>query len=91
MNLGNRGSGQFTVTASILRALGLRNDDLGSVSFLPTSEFERAFCDQGNPLSQRNDPHAAIDQHVAITPPDMPHVAAVKFLNMRLVDPGDAV
>jgi TRAP transporter TAXI family solute receptor len=46
MNLGNRGSGQFTITASILRALGLRNDDLGSVSFLPTGEFERAFCDR---------------------------------------------
>ena len=46
MNLGNRGSGQFTITAAILRALDLRPDDLGGVSYLATSEFERAFCDK---------------------------------------------
>lgn len=46
MNLGNRGSGQFAITAAILRAMGLRNEDLGSVSYLATSEFDKAFCDR---------------------------------------------
>ena len=46
MNLGNRGSGQFTVTASILRALDLRVEDLGAASYLPTADFERAFCER---------------------------------------------
>ena len=46
MNLGNRGSGQFSVTAAILRALNLRTEDLASVSYLATSEFEQAFCDK---------------------------------------------
>ncbi|MBP6903224.1 MAG: TAXI family TRAP transporter solute-binding subunit [Burkholderiaceae bacterium] len=44
MNLGNRGSGQFAITAALLRALDLRVEDLGSASYLATSEFERAFC-----------------------------------------------
>jgi TRAP transporter TAXI family solute receptor len=46
MNLGNRGSGQFTITAAILRALDLRPEDFSSVSYLATSEFEQAFCDK---------------------------------------------
>ena len=44
MNLGNRGSGQFSVTAAILRALALRTEDLAAVRYLATSEFEQAFC-----------------------------------------------
>ncbi len=44
VNLGNRGSGQFAITAALLRALGLRLEDLGAASYLATSEFERAFC-----------------------------------------------
>ena len=43
-NLGNPGSGMFTITAALLRALNLRKDDLGSTANLPTSEFEPAFC-----------------------------------------------
>jgi TRAP transporter TAXI family solute receptor len=45
-NLGNRGSGQFAITASLMRALGLKTDDFAAVSYLPTGDFERAFCDR---------------------------------------------
>ena len=44
VNLGNRGSGQFTITAALLRALDLRKEDLAGASYLATSEFEEAFC-----------------------------------------------
>jgi len=46
MNLGNRGSCQFTVTASILKALDLRVEDLAGATYLPTADFEHAFCDR---------------------------------------------
>ncbi len=46
INLGNRGSGQFAITAAILRALDLNHEDFASVSHLPTSEFEKAFCER---------------------------------------------
>lgn len=46
MNLGNRGSGQFAITAAILRALDLRKEDLGNATYLATSEFETAFCER---------------------------------------------
>jgi len=45
-NLGNPGSGMFTITAALLRALDLRKEDFASAANLPTSEFERAFCDR---------------------------------------------
>lgn len=44
VNLGNRGSGQFAVTAALLRALELPTASLGAVTYLPTSDFESAFC-----------------------------------------------
>lgn len=44
VNLGNRGSGQFAITAALLRALKLRNEDLGTVTYLATSDFAEAFC-----------------------------------------------
>lgn len=44
VNLGNRGSGQFAITAALLRALDLSTDALGTASYLPTSDFESAFC-----------------------------------------------
>lgn len=44
VNLGNRGSGQFAVTASLLRALRLRTEDLAGVTYAATSEFESLFC-----------------------------------------------
>ncbi len=44
INLGNRGSGQFAITAALLRALDLTEESFSAVSYLPTSEFEAAFC-----------------------------------------------
>ena len=45
VNLGNRGSGQFAITAAILKALDLRIENLGGVTYAATSEFERLFCE----------------------------------------------
>jgi TRAP transporter TAXI family solute receptor len=45
-NLGNPGSGMCTITGALLRALDLRKEDFASTANLPTSEFERAFCDR---------------------------------------------
>lgn len=44
VNLGNRGSGQFTVTEAILKALGMTPAALGAVRHFPTDEFEARFC-----------------------------------------------
>jgi TRAP transporter TAXI family solute receptor len=44
INLGNRGSGQFTVSTAIVKALGLQEKDFASVTYEPTSAFERIFC-----------------------------------------------
>lgn len=44
VNLGNRGSGQFAITAALLSALKLKNEDLAAVSYLATSDFAEAFC-----------------------------------------------
>jgi TRAP transporter TAXI family solute receptor len=45
VNLGNRGSGQFAITAAILKALDLRIENLRGVTYAATSEFERLFCE----------------------------------------------
>src|SRR5262249_23110904 len=42
-------------------------------------------------FAQADHAHAGIDQQVAIAAAHMPDVAAVVVLDMRLVDPGDAV
>jgi TRAP transporter TAXI family solute receptor len=44
INLGNRGSGQFTVSTAIVKALGLQDADFAAVTYEPTSSFERIFC-----------------------------------------------
>ncbi len=41
INLGNRGSGQFTVSSAIVAALGLQEKDFAAVLYEPTSAFER--------------------------------------------------
>jgi TRAP transporter TAXI family solute receptor len=46
MNLGNRGSGQFAITAALLRALDLKPEQLGAASYLATSEMDKAFCER---------------------------------------------
>lgn len=45
VNLGNRGSGQFAIVASLLEAAAIRVDQLGGTTHLSTTQFERAFCD----------------------------------------------
>jgi TRAP transporter TAXI family solute receptor len=45
-NLGNRGSGQFAITGALMRALDMKVDDFSAVSYLPTGDFERAFCER---------------------------------------------
>jgi TRAP transporter TAXI family solute receptor len=44
INLGNRGSGQFTVTTALLKAIHLQESDFAAVLHEPTSAFERLFC-----------------------------------------------
>jgi TRAP transporter TAXI family solute receptor len=46
MNLGNRGSGQFAITAALLRALDLKPEQLGAASYMATSEMDKAFCER---------------------------------------------
>lgn len=45
VNKGNRGSGIFANSTAVLKALQLEERDLAGVTFLPPSEFERAFCE----------------------------------------------
>ncbi len=45
MNLGNRGSGQFAITAALLKALNLKVSDLAGVTYGTTNEFEKLFCE----------------------------------------------
>jgi len=44
INMGNRGSGQFTVSTALVKALGLAEKDFSRVMNEPTSAFERIFC-----------------------------------------------
>lgn len=45
VNKGNRGSGIYANSTAVLKALQLEEGDLAGVTFLPPSEFERAFCE----------------------------------------------
>jgi uncharacterized protein len=45
VNLGNRGSGQFAITAALLAALQLDIKDLGGVTYANSNEFEKLFCE----------------------------------------------
>ena len=44
MNMGNRGSGQFTITHALLAALDLKTEQLAATSYFATSGFEEALC-----------------------------------------------
>lgn len=44
INMGNRGSGQFTVATGLITALGLTTADFPVVLNEPTSAFEKIFC-----------------------------------------------
>ena len=47
--------------------------------------------DQRNVRAQADDTPAGIDQQVAVAAAQVPEIAAVEFLDVGLVDPGDAV
>lgn len=44
INMGSRGSGQFTVSAGLIQALGLTEADFPVVRHEPTDAFEKIFC-----------------------------------------------
>jgi TRAP transporter TAXI family solute receptor len=46
LNMGNRGSGQFAIATSLLKALDLKPEDFAALSYMPTVDFERAFCER---------------------------------------------
>lgn len=50
-----------------------------------------ALRDERHPFTQRDDAHAAIDQHVAVAPADMPDIAAIEFLDIGLGNSGHVV
>lgn len=45
VNKGNRGSGIYANATAVLKAMNLEDRDLAGVTFLPPTEFERAFCE----------------------------------------------
>ncbi len=45
-NMGNRGSGQFAITTSLLKALDLKAEDFAALTYLATADFEKAFCER---------------------------------------------
>ena len=52
---------------------------------------QRLLGDERDVLAQADHAPAAVDQQVAVAAAHMPEVAAVEFLDERLVDPGHAV
>jgi hypothetical protein len=45
VNKGNKGSGIFANATAVLNAMNLAERDFAGVTFLPPTEFERAFCE----------------------------------------------
>jgi TRAP transporter TAXI family solute receptor len=45
VNKGNKGSGIYANATAVLNAMNLNDSDFAGVTFLPPSEFERAFCE----------------------------------------------
>jgi TRAP transporter TAXI family solute receptor len=45
VNKGNKGSGIYANASAVLKAMNLEERDLAGVTFLPPTEFERAFCE----------------------------------------------
>ncbi|WP_366939058.1 TAXI family TRAP transporter solute-binding subunit [Limnohabitans sp. Rim8] len=45
VNKGNKGSGIFANATAVLNAMNLTERDFAGVTFLPPTEFERAFCE----------------------------------------------
>lgn len=44
VNKGNKGSGIYANATAVLQAMNLQERDLAGVTFLPPTDFERAFC-----------------------------------------------
>ncbi len=81
MRLGSvaEAAGEFVVQTDMVE-MGVAGDGL-----------KRAFSDQRNPITQADDAHPAVHQHVAVAAPDVPDVAAVELADVGLVDMGDAI
>jgi TRAP transporter TAXI family solute receptor len=45
VNKGNKGSGIYANATAVLKAMNLEERDFAGVTFLPPTEFERAFCE----------------------------------------------
>jgi TRAP transporter TAXI family solute receptor len=45
INKGNKGSGIYANATAVLKAMNLEERDFAGVTFLPPTEFERAFCE----------------------------------------------